>query len=79
MFDGEDMLREAREGAWRGGGGREGGSESRRKKSVIQPFEVPELGEGMWQGYCVRKTSLVGCGQDSNGTVRRLERKFCSV
>ena len=58
------------------GGGREGGSEGRRKKSVIQPCE---LGEGMWQGYCVRKTSLVGCEQDSNGTVRRLERKFCSV
>ena len=78
MFDGEDMLREAHEGAWGGGGG-EGGSENRRKKSVAQPCEVPESGEGMWQVYCVRKTSLVGCEQGSNGTVRRLERKVCSV
>ena len=59
--------------------GREGGSEGRRKKSVVQPFELPESGEGMWQVYCVRTTSLVGCEQDSNGTLRRLERKFCSV
>ena len=62
-----------------GGGGGEGGSEGRRKKSVAQPCEVPESGEGMWQVYCVRKTSLVGCEQGSNGTVRRLERKVCSV
>ena len=45
VIDGEDMLWEAREGAW--GGGREGGSEGRRKKSVVQPYEVPESGEGM--------------------------------
>ena len=77
VFDGEDMLREACEGAW--GGRREGGSEGRRKKSVVQPCEVPESGEGMWQVYCLRKTSLVGCEQELNGTVRRLERKFCSV
>ena len=40
--------------------GREGGSEGRRKNSVVQLCEVPESGEGMWQVYCVRKTSLVG-------------------
>ena len=41
---------------------REGGNESRRKKSVVQPCEVPESCEEKWQAYCVQKAFLVGCG-----------------
>ena len=40
-----------------GGEGREGASEGRRKASVIQSCEPPELREGKWQEYCIQTTS----------------------